>query len=323
MKLTISRNKFGLASIIYLGLFLFLFLRSYSPGRSGDNFAEVSAVLLVGLIASVGVLFALSFSTFRNKHLIFLFFLSCAFGTAMFSSIFGFYTAAVQGVINNFSQQFLFYILMVLVVCYRPWRDINFVYVLAHILMFFGVFTAIVGWQVLLTGKGLFGPLAFNIEALSHWRLTGFHASSSYSGIILALGLISAAYLNFVRKNGQKRIILLIFFLGLSLVATGSRGSMLVGASGFLVFFIFHKGRIINLFLLIKSRWFYISILLSLLLFGFYFLLPEDHLIRLSIDSSVRRVVTRTAKAGGLEGEARVIFLKQGIEFLRQRITFS
>jgi hypothetical protein len=315
MKLTLRKRTFSFAILMYMGLFLYFFLRTYSPGRS-ENFAGASAVLFLALIASIGVLFLYSLSAFRKKHLLFLFFLICVFEIAMFSSTFGYYTGESQGVINNFTQQILFFVFMVLVVSYRPWRKIKFTYVLAHFLLTFAVFTAIVGWQAILTGQGLFGPLSFGLDVFDRTRLMGFHASSTYAGLPIALGLISAVYLWCMKTGGKLwAYYFLIMFIGLSVVATGSRGSMLVAVSGVFVFIVMHKGRMLNLLLLIKTRWFYILMCTILVFFGVYFILPEDNLVRHSTDTAVHRAMTKTAKMGGIEEEARTVFLLKGIEF--------
>lgn len=315
MKLALRKSILGFAPLMYMGLFLFLFLRAYSPGRSVDNFAEQSAALLVALILITGILFVFTSSRIKDKHLAFLFLLACAFGVSIISSTVGYYTGQLSGVINNFTQQILFFILMVMIVSYRPWQDINFTRVLAHLLTVFAVLTAIVGWQVLLTGQGFFGPLSFGVEAVDLMRLTGFHASSNYSGLALALGLISAVYFSCVNRDNKFWAYFVILFLGLSLVATGSRGSMLVGASGLFGFFFLHSGRRFFLNPLFVAKIFIVLIIGTLLIFSFYLLIPDDYLVKLIIESAWHRVTTRTASVGGLENEARIVFLKQGIEF--------
>lgn len=312
------KNNFGkllkLGPFLWVCLFFFLFFRSYEPGRSVETFAVPALALLVGLTLFMFVFSSASSIRMPKKSLVLLGFLVSMFLVSMVSSTIGSNTYRIQGVINNYTQQIIFFVLLLLIVNYRPWLDARFVESFAYLLVAFAVLTAIVGWQALLTGQGLFGPLSFSLDVVHRSRLTGFHASSNYSGIALALGFIASIYLRAIKRNGNLIVYqLTIVFLAISLLATGSRGSIVVALVGLMVYFFCTASRLSQLAIFFKRKSFYVSFFIITAFVGFIVFLNVGHDIRQIIDSSWFRMSTRS-DIGQLGEEARLAFLQQGLE---------
>ena len=225
----------------------------------------------------------------------------------------GGYSGAMRGLINNFAAQGLILIFFIALLNSKIVSITSLPRILALMLVVFGVLTALVGWQVLLTGSGLFGGYSFTVPLHHQARLTGFHSSSNYVGLALAFALLSSVYLASCSQGTRKlHFYLLAVLFGLSLLATGSRGSILIGSLGVLVFIM------TNMRLRWKIRFsgrglFFTSLgvfsIVSVLVY-----ISQTELFGLSL-SGWERLLTRTEKAGGLEGEARVVMLIDSLRY--------
>lgn len=299
--------------VIYFALFsvvfLIIFFRNFSAGRS-LSYSKTAFVLLLFALLLMFLLYLYKRTYLIIGNIKYLFILCFIFFISLFSSVFGSYIKEWTGVINNFAQQILFLILTSLTVNFFIRKRLSFLSFLGYILYSFSLLTAIVGWQVIFFGKGFFGRFSFSPEGIENFRLISFHDSSNYAGLAIAYGIISLCYLKFRIKDFNSFIFFIsLFFLIVSLFATGSRGSLVLATLGLVIFYN------TNLFKISKyiKREFFVGIflLICILIIVNRFFNLSDFLV------SFDRVLDRFQSLKDLDSlnhDPRALFFKAGID---------
>jgi hypothetical protein len=302
--------------LLFIVALIYLVLSSYDPGRTGKIYQTQSIALLISLTASTVFLWLISRPIITKPQLGLIFFVIFAFLLSIISATFGEYSGAFSGTVNNFIGQLLILLIFISLANANFFLGKDWAKPLAMLLVCFAVITALVGWQALITGTGLFGAYSFTLPLHHQFRLTGFHSSSNYSGLALALGVVSTVYLIAIVDGISRNIwIILLILLTASLLATGSRGSILIGFSVVLVFSISSfRIRLPLKFRRLKTRNVLNFCVFAGIICSILFLVLNSQFSEFSL-SGWTRLLTRTERAGGLDGEARVIFLMDGLRY--------
>lgn len=297
---------------LFFAVLSYLLLSAYDPGRTGELYKTQSQALLFLLVGMTTLLWMLKNPRISGPQLGLIFFTGLVFFVSTIGTLGG-YSGAMSGLINNFVAQGLILVFFIALLNSKIVPNTCLPRILALILVVFGVLTALIGWQVLLTGSGLFGGYSFTVPLHHQVRLTGFHSSSNYSGHALAFALLSSVYLASCSQATRKFYwYLLVVFLGLSLLATGSRGSILIGTLGVSIFVIANMR--LRWKIGFSGRGLFFTLLGMFSIASVVFYISQTEFFRISL-YGWERLLTRTEKAGGLEGEARVVMLMDGLRY--------
>ncbi len=310
--------------ILFIIILSYLILSSYDPGRTGEVYKLQSIILLISCAALTVFLWWISRPIITKSQLSLIFFVIFAFFFSIISATSGEYRGAIPGAVNNFIGQFLVLLIFISLVNAKFFQEKDWAKPLAMVLVCFAIVTALVGWQALITGTGLFGAYSFTLPFQHQFRLTGFHSSSNYAGLSLALGVVSTAYLSVIVDDKSRNILIaLLIFLGSSLLASGSRGSILIGFLSILVFFIssFQIRELLK-FRRLKGQGVLFFFIIIGTIFSTLFWLLNSQLFEFSL-SGWDRLLTRTERAGGLDDEARIIYLTKGLQYYQDGSLFQ
>lgn len=297
---------------LFFAVLSYLLLAAYDPGRTGELYKTQSQALLFLLVGMATSIWLLKNPTISGPQLVLIFFTGLVFFVSTIGTLGG-YSSAMRGLINNFVAQGLILIFFIALLNSKIVPVASLPRILSLILVVFGILTALVGWQVLRTGYGLFGGYSFTVPLHHQARLTGFHSSSNYAGLALAFALLSSVYLASCSQGTRKvHFYLLAVLFGLSLLATGSRGSILIGTLGVSIFVIANMR--LRWKIGFSGRGLFFTLLGMFSIASVVFYISQTEFFGISL-SGWERLLTRTEKAGGLEGEARVVMLMDGLRY--------
>jgi hypothetical protein len=245
--------------IIFLLIVIYLFLSSHKI-EAEPIFKTYSYFFFVFLFGLTSFLIFLNPVLTKSQCVliifnIFLFFLN-TIGT-LYS-----YNSDFYGLINNFVIQLLIIVFIISLINSRIVSIIDLPRSLAHLLIFLAFLSAIIGWALLMDNS-LFSSYFFSITKIHNERMIGFYSSPNELGLILAFGLIVSIYLATSSKAVKKLYYyqLALFFM-LSLFASGSRGSIIIGILGVVTFFTLFNYQNFNIKFLLNNIFSYLTIFL-------------------------------------------------------------